>query len=167
MTLMFPENLIADAEQLLGAMRGRNLRLCAAESCTGGLIAGLFTSIAGSSDVFERGFVTYSNEAKIETLGVSQDLLQGHGAVSEAVAAAMAEGALVHSHAQIALSVTGIAGPGGGSEEKPVGLVFIGCAGASLRTRVSRFTFGDRGRQEVRLASVSEALILLKSALDP
>ena len=106
----------------------KNLRIATAESCTGGLIAGLLTEIPGSSDVVERGFVTYSNEAKEDMLGVPRRSDRRHGAVSEAVARAMAEGALKHSHAQMAVAVTGIAGPGGGTAEKPVGLVYIAAA---------------------------------------
>ncbi len=110
------------------ALRGRGLQLATAESCTGGLIAAACTAVAGSSDWFERGFVTYSNEAKAESLGVDARLIATHGAVSEPVALAMAEGALAHSKAQIAVAVTGIAGPGGGSAEKPVGTVWVAIA---------------------------------------
>ena len=123
---MFDERLLREAESLLEACRTRGLKLATAESCTGGLIAALLTEIPGSSDVVERGFVTYSNEAKSEELGVPADLIAAHGAVSEPVARAMAEGALAHSHADLAVSVTGVAGPGGGSAAKPVGLVHLG-----------------------------------------
>ena len=122
---MFPPDLLSDAAALLDRLRAQGLRLATAESCTGGLIAALFTEIAGSSDVVERGFVTYSNAAKTELLGVSDELLARHGAVSEPVARAMVQGALAHSHADVAVSVTGVAGPGGGSDAKPVGLVHI------------------------------------------
>ncbi|MBT5780203.1 MAG: CinA family protein, partial [Rhodospirillaceae bacterium] len=112
---MFPAQLAARAEQLLDACRARNIKVATAESCTGGLIAGCLTAVAGSSDVVERGFVTYSNEAKTETLGVPGELIERVGAVSEEVSRAMAEGALENSAAQLSLAVTGIAGPGGGT----------------------------------------------------
>ncbi|HEY1877874.1 MAG TPA: CinA family protein, partial [Rhizomicrobium sp.] len=120
---MFSATLLSDAEKLLADARARGLRIATAESCTGGLVAGLLTEIAGSSDVAERGFVTYSNEAKTEMLGVDSELIRQHGAVSPEVARAMALGALKHAHAEIAVAVTGIAGPAGGTRQKPVGLV--------------------------------------------
>jgi nicotinamide-nucleotide amidase len=159
--VIFSSELRARAFTLLGELRARNLRLATAESCTGGLIAGLFTEIAGSSDVFERGFVTYSNDAKHELLGIPKNLLDVHGAVSEQVARAMALGALKHSHADIVIAVTGIAGPGGATETKPIGLVHVAIArkdGAAVH-RV--FEFGDIGRTEVRLATLDAALTLL------
>ena len=143
------------------SLRRRGWSMATAESCTGGLIAGLFTEIAGSSDVFERGFVTYSNDAKHELLGIPKNLLEMHGAVSEQVAQAMALGALKHSHADIVIAVTGIAGPGGATEAKPIGLVHVAIArkdGAAVH-RV--FEFGDIGRTEVRLATLDAALTLL------
>ncbi len=129
-----------------------------AESCTGGLVAGCLTAVAGSSDVVDRGFVTYSNEAKTEMLGVPAELIVRHGAVSAEVAAAMAGGAQARSAAHIALSVTGVAGPGGGTAAKPVGLVFIGLAGGSMDQPVAhRHQFaGDR--DAVRLATVQSAI---------
>lgn len=136
------------------------LRLATAESCTGGLIAAALTAVPGSSNVVERGFVTYSNEAKIESLGVPTDLIARHGAVSEEVARAMAQGALAHSHAEVAVSVTGIAGPGGGSAEKPVGLVHFACARRGGAVRHVERRFGDIGREDVRTASVIQALDL-------
>jgi nicotinamide-nucleotide amidase len=150
---------------LLDRCRTASLRIATAESCTGGLIAGLLTEIPGSSAVVERGFVVYSNEAKEELLGVPAATLAAHGAVSEATAQAMAEGALGASRADIAVSVTGIAGPDGGSPEKPVGLVWFGCArrGGAAVTRQERF--GDIGRGSVRLASLRVALDLLEAAL--
>lgn len=132
-----------------------------AESCTGGLITGLLTEIPGSSDALERGFVTYSNASKIEMLGVSEALIRDHGAVSEPVARAMAEGAVRRSAAQLAVAVTGVAGPGGGSEEKPVGLVHIAAAREGRATSHERHLFGDIGRHEIRMASVQTALELL------
>jgi nicotinamide-nucleotide amidase len=125
-------DLMATARVVLDVARAASLKVTTAESCTGGLIAASLTEIAGSSDVFERGFVTYSNQSKTELLGVPADLITQSGAVSEAVARAMAEGALAHARADIAVAVTGIAGPGGGTADKPVGLVFIGAAKRSL-----------------------------------
>jgi len=118
----------ADSARLLERLRGARLRLALAESCTGGMVAAALTDIAGSSDVVERGFVTYSNEAKAELLGVPMKLIREQGAVSERVAVAMAEGALARSHADLAVAVTGIAGPGGATADKPVGLVHLACA---------------------------------------
>ncbi len=157
---MFPPSLIGQALALLDDLRSRGLKLAIAESCTGGLVIGLLTEIAGSSDVVERGFVTYSNAAKAELLGVPEAVLAGHGAVSEPVARAMAEGALANSHADIAVAVTGVAGPGGGSAAKPVGLVHIAAArrGGAVLHRECRF--GDIGRGAVRSASVEAALQL-------
>ena len=161
---MFPEALRDRARDLLEQARGKKLRIATAESCTGGLIAGLLTEIPGSSDVVERGFVTYSNEAKEELLGVPASLVKAHGAVSEQVCRAMAEGALRHSHAQIAVAVTGIAGPSGGSREKPVGLVFIAVA-RNGRVTARECRFGDLGRDRVRLETVAEAIELLRGAV--
>ena len=132
---MFPPHLLEMSASLLDRLRAANLKLATAESCTGGLVAGVLTEIAGSSDVVERGFVTYSNAAKMELLGVPEAMLAEHGAVSEPVARAMAQGALAHSHADVAVSVTGVAGPGGGSAAKPVGLVHIAAAQARRRSR--------------------------------
>jgi len=157
---MFSAHLRLRAAELLTRYRQRELTLVTAESCTGGLVAGLITEIPGSSDVFERGFVTYSNRAKTENLSVAPDLLARFGAVSAEVAAAMANGALRHSAASVALSVTGIAGPAGGSAEKPVGLVYFGYGRAGAIATLER-RFGDIGRSEVRLASVETALDLL------
>jgi nicotinamide-nucleotide amidase len=165
---MFPPDLLAEAAALLDDFRSRGLKLATAESCTGGLVAALLTEIAGSSDVVERGFVTYSNAAKHELLSVPDAMLAAHGAVSEPVARAMAEGALAHSGADVAVSVTGVAGPGGGSAEKPVGLVHFAAArrgGPELNRVLHReCRFGDIGRTEVRLASVREALQLISRA---
>lgn len=155
------------AASLLDRLRARKLRLATAESCTGGLIAGLFTEIAGSSDVVDRGFVTYSNEAKTDMLGVPAGTIAAVGAVSEEVARAMAEGALARSLADIAVAVTGIAGPGGGSVEKPVGLVHFGLAMTGQPTVHAERRFGDIGRSEVRLATVETALDLIEAALSP
>ncbi len=156
------DTLVREAATLLAACRERGLKLATAESCTGGLIAAALTEVPGSSDVFERGFVTYSNQAKTEMLGVSNALIEKYGAVSAEVARAMAEGALRNSRASIAVSVTGVAGPGGGTAVKPVGLVHFGAArkGGQLLHREKRF--GDLGRRQIRLASVAEAFALAR-----
>jgi len=162
---MFAAELRAKAEQLLADARAKDLKIATAESCTGGLIAALLTEIPGSSDVVERGFVTYSNEAKMDLLGVPQDVLVDYGAVSAATARAMAAGALVNSRADLVVSVTGIAGPGGGTAEKPVGLVHLAAArGSRMIHRECRF--GDIDREQVRLKSVEVALELLRALLD-
>jgi len=149
-------------ERVLDALRKRGWKLACAESCTGGLITAALTGVAGASDVVERGFVTYSNAAKIEMLGVRPATLDAHGAVSEAVAAEMAAGALERSQAQIAVSVTGIAGPGG-SEHKPEGRVCFGLAAGDLVLTETR-EFGARGRAEVRAAAVQHALAMVLTA---
>ena len=153
--------LLARAEALVRAYAAAGRKIATAESCTGGLVAGLLTAVPGSSAVVERGFVTYSNEAKAEAIGVPMDLIVAHGAVSEPVARAMAEGALRASRADVAVSVTGIAGPGGGSDAKPVGLVHFGLAAKDAPTRHLERRFGDLGRAEIRQLSVAEALALL------
>lgn len=154
--------LIAPARAVLDRARAAGLKIATAESCTGGLIAASLTEIPGSSDVFERGFVTYSNQAKAELLGIPPSLIADAGAVSEPVARAMADGALAHSHADIAVAVTGIAGPDGGSLEKPVGLVFIGASRRGKPAAVERHIFpGDRAG--IRRATVLRSLELLLS----
>ena len=163
--MSFTPELLQQATELLAAARAKGLKLATAESCTGGLIAGVLTEIAGSSDVFERGFVTYSNQAKEEMLGVPAALLRQHGAVSEAVARAMAEGAIRNSTAQLSVAVTGIAGPGGGTDEKPVGLVHIAAARAGTATATRLCRFGDIGRGQVRLKTVEAALTLVETLL--
>lgn len=144
-------------ETLADALRSRGLKLATAESCTGGLIAAACTTLAGSSDWFERGFVTYSNEAKTEMLGVDAVLIAAHGAVSEAVARVMAEGALAHSRADLAVAVTGIAGPGGAVPGKPVGTVWLATARRGAATQAERVVFGG-DRAAVRSATVELAL---------
>lgn len=161
---MFPADLLKEAAELLDRLRAQGLRLATAESCTGGLIAALFTEIAGSSDVVERGFVTYSNEAKTELLGVAESLLARHGAVSEPVARAMVQGALAHSPADIAVSVTGVAGPGGGTDAKPVGLVHIAALRKGGEVVHQECRFGAIGRGPIRLASVAVAVQLVSRA---
>lgn len=155
------------AAALIAAYVGLGLKVATAESCTGGLVAALLTEIAGSSAVLDRGFVTYSNEAKQDMLDVPADLLARHGAVSAPVARAMAEGALAHSRADVAVSITGIAGPGGGSAEKPVGLVHFALAIRNGETRAVERRFGDLGRAGVRRAALDTALGLLESVLTP
>lgn len=158
---MYPDTLIMQARLILADCEERRLRLCTAESCTGGLLAGLFTEIAGASSVFERGFVTYSNRAKEELLGVPGDLIADAGAVSEPVARMMAEGALRESHAHIAVAITGVAGPGGGSALKPVGLVHIAAARENRALLHEAHRFGDIGRSAVRLATLEAALAVI------
>ena len=162
---MFPIGLSEEAAALLDGLRRRGLKLVAAESCTGGLITALLTEIAGSSDVVERGFVTYSNAAKSQLLGVPEAMLAEHGAVSEPVARAMAQGALANSHADVAVAVTGVAGPGGGSPAKPVGLVHIAVVRKGGAVLHQELRFGDIGRGPVRLASVEVALQLVARAV--
>ena len=157
---MFADDIETLARTVVEAAAARGMMVAAAESCTGGLVSGALTAIAGSSAVVERGFVTYSNAAKVDLLGVPMALIERHGAVSEPVARAMAEGALARSAAQVAVAVTGIAGPGGGSPDKPVGLVHFAAAGPAGLIHVER-RFGDIGREAVRLDSVRVALALL------
>lgn len=160
MSEVFPPGLVQRAAGLIDLCRRKKLMLATAESCTGGLIAGLITSVPGSSDVLDSGFVTYSNDAKARMIGVPAELIAAHGAVSEEVARAMAEGALDHSAAEIAVAVTGVAGPGGGTPLKPVGLVHCAAArkGHDTITRVLRL--GGIGRDQVRMETVREAIDL-------
>ena len=156
------------ARAVLEAYRKAGVMVVTAESCTGGLIAGALTDIAGSSDVVERGFVTYSYESKTELLGVPASMIAEHGAVSEPVARAMAEGALAASRAQISIAVTGVAGPGGGTLEKPVGLVHLACARKGAQTRHRRMAYGDLGRDSIRRATIETALdMLLDQTAEP
>lgn len=149
------------ATALLDLCRARGLKIATAESCTGGLVAGALTDIAGSSDVLDRGFVTYSNEAKQQMLGVSANILRDHGAVSRETAEAMARGALGKADADIVVSITGIAGPGGGSAEKPVGLVHFAAASRGGALTHAERRYGDIGREQVRHKSVLQALAML------
>ena len=155
---------LALAETVLAECRAARLHIATAESCTGGLIAAALTAIAGSSDVVDRGFVTYSNAAKTALVGVHATMIETHGAVSEQVARAMAEGALDRSEAEIAVAVTGVAGPGGGSAEKPVGLVWLACARAG-RPTVSRREIYPGDRRAVRAATVLTALAMIREAV--
>jgi nicotinamide-nucleotide amidase len=161
---MLPDATLQDAESLLAACRSKGIMLATAESCTGGLIAAALTAIAGSSDVVDRGFVTYSNGSKAEMIGVPMPLIETHGAVSEEVARAMAEGTLARSRAAIVVSVTGVAGPGGGSAEKPVGLVCFGLARTGQPVVSERQVFpGDRAA--IRAATVVHAFAMIRAAL--
>ncbi|HRY07023.1 MAG TPA: CinA family protein [Hyphomicrobiaceae bacterium] len=162
---LFPAELQKRAEVLLQAARTGSGTIATAESCTGGLIAALFTEIPGSSDVFERGYVTYSNAAKAECLGVSAQLIEKHGAVSREVAHAMADGAAARARTDIAIAVTGIAGPGGGTPQKPIGLVHIAIHRKGHLTRHAENRFGDIGRAAIRLATVKEVLTILEKML--
>ena len=156
---MFSDSFINQATALLETYRTRGLKLATAESCTGGLISALLTEISGSSDVFDCGFVTYSNESKIKFLGVDKKLIEQHGAVSEQVASAMAVGAIAKTKADVAVAVTGIAGPTGGTPDKPVGLVFIAVATKNKITCVKNIFSGSR--DNIRMQSVSKALEML------
>lgn len=162
---MFPAPLIDEAGRLIGAFRARGAKIVTAESCSGGLLAAVLTEIAGSSDVLERGFVTYSNAAKQQELGVAADLLARHGAVSAEVAEAMAAGALARAGADVAISTTGIAGPGGGSATKPVGLVYLGAAVVGRPATHVECRFGDLGRAVIRQKTIEAAFALLWQAL--
>jgi len=153
------------AAALLDQCRSQGVKLVTAESCTGGMLAALLTSVSGSSDVFDCGFVTYSNEAKEKMLGVSHELIAEHGAVSRACALAMAHGAILESAATLAVSITGVAGPGGGTPSKPVGLVHFACARRNGATLHREERFGDVGRAGVRTASVEVALELLEAQI--
>ena len=164
MDSLLPEDVVALARRVVEENRAAGRTLALAESCTGGLVAAAITEIAGSSAVLDRGFVTYSNEAKTEMLGVPADLIAKFGAVSEQVAREMAQGALRHAHADVTVAVTGIAGPGGGSTEKPVGLVYLATARKGGETRCERKVFpGDRAA--IRRATVARALEMLAEAV--
>jgi nicotinamide-nucleotide amidase len=163
MTSATTNDAITDAAaRVLDACRARRLKVASAESCTGGLVAGALTEIPGSSDVFDRGFVTYSNAAKQQMLGVAAGILERHGAVSRETAEAMAEGALAVSNADLAVAVTGIAGPGGSSPDKPVGLVHFAAAARDGEHLHREKRYGDIGRSGVRKEAVAEALALLE-----
>jgi nicotinamide-nucleotide amidase len=162
---LFPSDLLRDAQALLAELERRGLKLATAESCTGGLLVGLLTEIPGASAVVERGLITYSNTAKCALLGVEARLIEDTGAVSGKVARAMAEGALAHAPVDMAIAVTGIAGPDGGSVAKPVGLVYLAVASRGEATHVRECRFGSIGRSDIRLASVREAVALARAAL--
>lgn len=158
---MFPSPLLRLAEVVVADARQAKLRICTAESCTGGMIATLLTEVPGSSAVFDRGLIVYTNRAKQDLLGVPGDLIADMGEVSEAVARMMAEGAVENSNAQLAVAVTGIAGPGGGTARKPIGLVHIAAAREGRSILHEEQHFGDIGRTEVRLKTCEAALQLL------
>jgi nicotinamide-nucleotide amidase len=159
--LVFDRETLALAENAVAACRARGWHLATAESCTGGLVAAALTSVAGASDVVERGFVAYSNAAKMDLLGVSPESIAAHGAVSAQTAAAMAKGAVARAAVDIAVSVAGVAGPGGGTAQKPVGLVYLGIATKDGGVKIERRIFpGDRG--EVRQSALVLALELLR-----
>ena len=162
MASIFPLEITLLAQLVLDECRERRVRIVTAESCTGGLVAGALCAVAGASDVFERGFVSYSNRAKQDLLGVAGDMIADYGAVSEPVARMMAEGALENSNAHVSVAITGVAGPGGGTELKPVGLVhFATCrSNQSVHHRVERF--GDIGREEIQMAATQMALEMLR-----
>ncbi len=162
---MFPKDLAEQASALLQSCRKAGVTVATAESCTGGLIAGCLTEIAGSSDVVDRGFVTYSNEAKNVMLDVPMRLIERNGAVSESVARTMAEGALAHSFAVLSVAVTGVAGPGGGTAEKPIGLVHLACAKRGGETRHREERYGDLGRSAIREATIRTAMEMLMEQL--
>ena len=159
---MFTTDQVADASELIELLRRQHLKAATAESFTGGLIAALLTEIAGSSDVLDRAFVTYSNAAKMEVLAVPEALLTQYGAVSEEVARAMASGALTASRAHVAVSATGVAGPGGGTAAKPVGLVHLAAARRDGAVLHLQCRFGDIGRSEIRARAVAEAVALVR-----
>lgn len=162
---LIDQRIISEAAALLDAARERGDLIVTAESCTGGLLAAALTAIPGASDAFERGFVTYSNTSKSEMLGVPAWLIERHGSVSEDVARAMVGGALTHSRATLAVAITGIAGPGGGTQDKPVGLVHLAAARRDAPVSHEQILLGDIGRNEIRRESVARALALLASLL--
>jgi nicotinamide-nucleotide amidase len=159
-----PADLVELAKEVLTAARRQDKRIVTAESCTGGLLGGCLTAHAGSSDVVDCGFITYSNESKSRLLGVPRDAITDMGAVSALVASAMAEGALAQTSADIAVSITGIAGPGGGSKEKPVGLVYMAFAQTGRDALVKRYVFAG-ARSDIRRAAVGAALELILGGL--
>jgi nicotinamide-nucleotide amidase len=165
---MMDKEVVAAAQRVIDLVKARQLTIATAESCTGGLVAGALTEIAGSSAAVLCGFVTYSNEAKQRMLGVPERILEAHGAVSRETAVAMAQGALTHSPAALSVAITGIAGPGGGSATKPIGLVQFAAARRGGREMAREERFGDLGRSEIRRRSVLTALdILMELAADP
>ncbi|WP_077961417.1 CinA family protein [Ensifer adhaerens] len=158
---MWPADIEVKAGEIIAQFTAHGLKVATAESCTGGLIAGALTEVSGSSAVVDRGFVTYSNEAKVAMLGVETTTLVAHGAVSRQTAIEMARGAVSHSAADFAVAVTGIAGPSGGSVEKPVGLVHLAAAGRNGAMLHREMRYGDIGRGKIRLATIRTALDLL------
>lgn len=163
---MFDRTMLRQAEDLLDLYRSHGAQIVTAESCTGGLVAALLTSVAGSSAVVDRGFVTYSNAAKIDLIGVDAEVLESEGAVSRAVAQQMAKGAVARAQAHYSVAVTGVAGPSGGTPEKPVGLVFI-ATHAPTASQVRECHFGPLSRDEIRRQTVIVALEMLAELLQP
>ncbi|MEN9856250.1 MAG: hypothetical protein RLZZ157_1376 [Pseudomonadota bacterium] len=163
---LFPTDLVHSARLLLDDARARGVKIATAESCTGGLVAALLTEISGASDCFDRAFVVYSNQAKQEMLGVPGDMIADFGAVSEPVARALAEGALHESRANLTVSITGIAGPGGSTPMKPIGLVHFATARENRAIRHEEHRFGDIGRDQVRLEAVRIAIAMLHAGVD-
>jgi nicotinamide-nucleotide amidase len=163
---LFPQDLLIQATLLLDDAKARGIKIATAESCTGGLVSALLTEIAGSSAVVERGFVVYSNNAKQEMLGVPGDMIADYGAVSEPVARALAEGALIESRANLSVAITGVAGPGGGTGLKPVGLVHFATARENRKIFHEEHRFGDIGRDQVRLEAMRVALRMLQEGLE-
>ena len=166
MTVLFPPDIMKAADDALAKARAKRLKIATAESCTGGLIAGALTEIPGSSDVFDRGFITYSNDSKAMTLRVDTATLRAFGSVSAETAHEMVKGALAFSRGDVAVAVTGVAGPGGGSAEKPVGLVHFASARKGGEVHNVERRFGDLGRTEVRLDTVRQALAMLTEEID-
>ncbi len=162
---MFDKEITLAVKDVLDIARSSCFKIATAESCTGGLIAAALTSVAGSSIVFERGFVTYSNEAKTDMLGVAESLIKQHGAVSDQVARTMCEGAIRHSNAKVAVSVTGIAGPGGGTDEKPVGTIHLAVTSTDGLTQTAHLELGNLTREEIRHKTVLAALAMLNDQM--
>lgn len=162
---MYPTTIRNLALLVMDEAAERRVKIVTAESCTGGLIAGLFTEFSGSSKVIDRGFVTYSNQSKADVLGVAGDVLADYGAVSEPVARLMAEGALENSRANLSIAVTGIAGPGGGTPMKPVGTVHLACARENKAMIHEMLTLGDIGRHEIRMATIESALNMIRTQI--
>ncbi len=160
---MLDDDIVAAGERLLEICRRKKLTVATAESCTGGLVAGMLTEIPGVSSMLDRGFITYSNQAKQDMLGVPAATLEAHGAVSRETAEAMAKGALAHAPVDLAVSVTGVAGPDGGSDEKPVGLVHFAAASRSGQLNHVEKEFGNPSRAEIRKRSVLQAIVMLQA----
>jgi len=163
---MYPKPLINKTKGILETCQSKRLRLVVAESCTGGLLGGLLTAVPGSSSVFDRGFITYSNQAKVQILGVKKEVLQNYGAVSKETAFSMCAGALNRSTGHIAIAITGIAGPDGGTEDKPVGTVFVACMSRYGQRLSTQAKLGDIGRDQIRERTLDVALQLARKVVD-
>ena len=160
---MFSSELFDQADVLIKILKKQGIRIVTAESCTGGLLASLFTEIPGASEIFERGFITYSNDAKIENLGVPQKMIHSYGAVSSEVASAMAQGAIDNSHANLSIAITGIAGPDGGNADKPIGLVYIAISYNGNTSALKNIFKGTRSM--IRLQTLEKSLELIHTAI--